>query len=411
MTARRRGWFGGHRPPFGAGADLGGLVAALLLPVLLVLLLLAGLLLATPSAARAEESAAPAEARPRVKEIARFAGTAPASAVGYGLVVGLEGTGDSKSTLFTVQSIANMLQNLGLTVDSKAVKVKNVAAVTVTGEISPFVSAGAITDVTVSSIGDATSLQGGTLLRTILLDPAGEPLAVAQGPVSIGGYNVQTASGTGARKNHATVGRVPSGAVVERAPRSSLVSDSTVSLLLRDPDVTTAARLAEAVSARFGEGTAQAADPVAVRLRVPDEYLASGRTMAFLSEVENLTVPVDVAARVVLNERTGTVVVGGGVRILPVAISHGGLSIRIRSTPIVSQPEPFGPPGSATVVTPRDEVSATEEGGGLVALEGGASVAELAEALNALGVTPRDMIAILQAIRTAGALQAEIVVQ
>jgi flagellar P-ring protein precursor FlgI len=192
-----------------------------------------------------------------------------------------------------------------------------------------------------------------------------------------------------------------------------MASDSSFHLLLREPDVTTAFRLAEAVSARFGGGTALAIDPQAVRLTVPQRYRAEGGAgvMGFLSELEGLEVSVDPVARVVLNERTGTIVVGGGVRILPVAISHGSLSIKVRSTPVISQPESFAPEGAATVVVSEDEVSASEEGGELVLLEGGASVAELAQALNALGVTPRDMIAILQTMRTAGALQAELVIQ
>ncbi len=356
-------------------------------------------------------AAANAFAVSRVKEIARIEGSAPVTVVGYGLVVGLEGTGDSRSTLFTVQSVANLLQNLGLTVDSKAVRVKNVAAVTVTAEITPFARAGSAFDATISSLGDATSLQGGTLLQTVLVDANGEPVGHAQGAVSIGGYNVRAASGTGARKNHATVGRVPGGGIVERLPSAAFAADSTIALLLREPDATTALRVAEAIAARFGEAAAEALDPLAIRLRVPAEYRAPGRAIAFLSEVENLEVPVDLAARVVLNERTGTIVVGAGVRILPVAVSHGGLSIRIRSRPLVSQPAPFGPEGSETVVTREDEVSASEEAGDLVVLDGGASVGELAQALNAIGVTPRDMIAILQAIRSAGALQAEIVIQ
>jgi len=368
--------------------------------------LAAALALASAAPARAADSGAI-----RIKEIARIAGTSPSTVIGYGLVVGLDGTGDGKSTLFTVQSVANLLQNLGLTIDSKAVKVKNVAAVTVTADLSPFARPGSAIDVTVSSLGDASSLQGGILLRTILLDGNGEPVAEAQGPVSIGGYNVQTASGSGTRKNHSTVGRIPGGGAVARVPASALAPDSTATLLLREPDVTTARRVSEAVSEKFGEGSAEALDPLTVRLNIPSAYRTPGGAIAFLSDVENIAVSVDVAARVVLNERTGTIVVGGGVKILPVAVSHGSLSIKIRSTPVVSQPESFAPPGAATVVTNVDDISAGEEAGGLVLLEGGASVAELAQALNALGVTPRDMIAILQAIRSAGALQAEVVVQ
>ncbi len=362
-------------------------------------------------AATDRAAAADASATSRVKEIARIEGSAPVTVVGYGLVVGLEGTGDSRSTLFTVQSVANLLQNLGLTVDSKSVRVKNVAAVTVTAEIMPFARAGTAFDATISSLGDATSLQGGTLLQTVLVDANGDPVGHAQGAISIGGYNVRTTSGTGARKNHATVGRVPGGGVVERLPSAAFAADSTFALLLREPDATTARRVADAITGRFGEGAAEALDPLAIRVRVPVDYRGPGRAIAFLSEVENLEVPVDLAARVVLNERTGTIVVGAGVRILPVAVSHGSLSIKIRSRPLVSQPAPFGPEGSETIVTRDDEVSASEEGGDLVLLDGGASVGELAQALNAIGVTPRDMIAILQAIRSAGALQAEIVIQ
>ncbi len=347
----------------------------------------------------------------RVKEIARIEGATSTSLVGYGLVVGLEGTGDGKGTLFTVQSVGNLLQNMGLTIDSRAVKVKNVAAVMVTADVSTYSRAGTLIDVTVSSLGDATSLQGGTLLRTPLSTGAGEIVAYAQGSISIGGYNVQTGSGSSSRKNHATVGRVPGGAAIESALGGAAVNDSTLHLLLREPDVTTAVRMAESISARFGTGTARAVDPQAVALFVPASYREGSGVMGFLSDLESVEVPVDAIARVVLNERTGTIVVGGGVRILPVAISHGSLSIKVRSTPVVSQPESFGPQSSSTVVVTEDDVSATEEGGELVLLEGGTSVAELAGALNALGVTPRDMIAILQAMRTAGALQAEIVIQ
>lgn len=361
--------------------------------------------------AGAARVSASAETMSRVKEIARVEGATSTTLVGYGLVVGLDGTGDGKGTLFTVQSVGNLLQNMGLTVDSRAVKVKNVAAVMVTADVSTYSRAGTVIDVTVSSLGDATSLQGGTLVRTPLATGAGEIVAYAQGAVSIGGYNVQTGSGSSSRKNHATVGRVPGGAAVERALGAEAVNDSTLHLLLREPDVTTAVRMAESISARFGAGTARAVDPQAVALFVPASYREGTGVMGFLSALENVEVPVDAIARVVLNERTGTIVVGGGVRILPVAISHGSLSIKVRSTPVISQPESFGPPGSSTVVVTEDDVSASEEGGELVLLEGGASVAELAGALNALGVTPRDMIAILQAMRTAGALQAEIVIQ
>jgi flagellar P-ring protein precursor FlgI len=348
----------------------------------------------------------------RVKEIARIEGAATRTLVGYGLVIGLDGTGDGKQTIFTVQSMGNLLQNMGLTIDARAVKVKNVAAVMVTAEVSSYARPGSIIDVTVSSIGDASSLQGGTLLRTPIETSNGEVLGYAQGSVSIGGYNVQTGSGTSIRKNHATVGRVPGGATIELQPSTAAaINDSSVNLVLREPDVTTSFRMAEAISARFGNGTARAIDPQSVQLTVPESYRATGSVLGFLSELEGIEVAVDDIARVVLNERTGTIVVGGAVRILPVAISHGSLSIKVRSTPIISQPEGFGPIGSATVVVDEHDVSTSEDGGDLVLLEGGTSVAELAQALNTMGVTPRDMIAILQAMRTAGALQAEIVIQ
>lgn len=374
--------------------------------ILLVLCFVAAVLIAL------DLRVASAATSSRVKEIARIEGASTRTLIGYGLVIGLDGTGDGKGTLFTVQSVGNLLQNMGLTVDSRAVKVKNVAAVMVTADVSSYARVGSVIDVTVSSIGDASSLQGGTLLRTPLETSGGEMLGYAQGSVSIGGYNVQTGSGTSARKNHATVGRVPGGATIESPLATAVaISDSSVNLVLREPDVTTSFRMAEAISARFGNGTARAIDPQSVQLTVPESYRVTGSVLGFLSELEGIEVAVDDIARVVLNERTGTIVVGGAVRILPVAISHGSLSIKVRSTPIISQPESFGPLGSSTVVVPEEDVIASEDRGDLVLLEGGASVAELAQALNTMGVTPRDMIAILQAMRTAGALQAEIVIQ
>lgn len=342
----------------------------------------------------------------RVKDIARVAGVRANQLFGYGLVVGLAGTGDSGGAFFTVQSVANMLARLGVVVPASRLRVRNAAAVMATAELPAFAREGDRLDVTLSSLGDARSLVGGVLLQTPLQAADGKVYAVAQGPVTVGGAGEQ-AGGSKAQINHLTVGRVPGGAIVERAVPASMSDGSVVSLVLLQADFSTATRMAEALNRELGGSPATAVDAARVDVAVPPDY--PGGLAAFVARVESVAVRPDVPARVVVNERTGTVVIGGAVRILPVVIAHGNLRIEVRSEPQVSQPPPFSP--GQTQVVPRTQVTVTPEPGALVPIPGTNSVQDLARALNALGVSPRDLIAILQALKAAGALQGELVVQ
>lgn len=346
----------------------------------------------------------------RIKDIARVAGARVNQLYGYGLVVGLAGTGDSRSALFTVQSVTNMLARLGIVVPAAQLKIKNVAAVMVTAELPAFAREGDRIDVTLSSLGDAKSLVGGVLLQSPLQAADGTVYAVAQGPVAVGGAG-ESAGGSKAQINHLTAARVPGGAVVERAVPVAIGQESSLTIALHQPDFTTAQRVAEAINMALG---APAAVPLAVPLdaarvvvRVPDGF--TGGIVTLIAQVEGLTVAPDIAARVVINERTGTIIIGGYVRILPVAIAHGNLKVEVQATPQVSQPPPFSP-GQTTVVTPT-QVTVQPQPGSLVPVPGTNSVQDLVRALNAIGVTPRDLIAILQALRSAGALQGELVIQ
>jgi len=339
----------------------------------------------------------------RIKELARIQGVRENELLGYGLVIGLNGTGDRAGTLFTVQSIVNMLQRLGIQVPRDRVGVKNVAAVVATATLPPFAKAGTGLDVQVSSLGDATSLQGGMLLRTPLQAADGRVYAVAQGPVSLGGFSVE-AGGTGerAQKNHPTVGRIPNGAIIEREVPTAVVENQTLAIALHSPDFTTAERLAAAVSEALGPGRARAEDAGTIRVVLrPGEPV-----VGLIARLENLRIRPDRVARVVINERTGTIIMGSEVQIATVAISHGNLSVQIKSELLVSQPGPMS--RGQTVAVPRTDVRVHEEKGGLSLLEQGASIGDLVRALNALGVTARDLISILQAIKQAGALQAEL---
>jgi flagellar P-ring protein precursor FlgI len=352
----------------------------------------------------AQPSSAPSV---RLKDIAQIRGVRSNQLVGYGIVVGLEGTGDSSGALFTVQSVANMLERFGITVPSNALKVKNVAAVMVTAELPPFARAGNMIDVVVSSIGDARSLQGGTLLQTPLRGADGQVYAVAQGPISIGGFNF---GGGGARvqRNHTTVGRIPNGALIEReVPASFLQGDNSLTIQLHKPDFTTAARVVSSIRSAFPSLTVRAIDPSTVRITLDAQHATD--PVMLIARLETLSVLPDTAARVVVNERTGTVVVNGDVRVAPVAIAHGGITVRIQTTFEVSQPPPLSE--GQTKVVPQTQVDANEEPARMVYLREGASVESLVKALNALGVSPRDLIAILQTLKAAGALHAEIEVQ
>jgi flagellar P-ring protein precursor FlgI len=342
----------------------------------------------------------------RIKDIARIGGVRANQLFGYGLVVGLAGTGDTQGAFFTVQSVANMLARLGIVVPAARLRVKNVAAVMATAELPPFARGGDRIDVTLSSLGDARSLVGGVLLQTPLQAADGNVYAVAQGPVVVGGAGEQ-AGGSKVQINHLTVGRVPGGALVEREVPASIAENQVVSLILLQPDFATAVRVAEAINRVFPGLAATAVDAARVDVQVPQNY--PGGLAAFLARIEVLTVRPDTSARVVVNERTGTVVIGGHVRILPVVIAHGNLRIEVQAAPQVSQPPPLSP--GRTEVVPRTKVEVKPEPGALVPIPGTNSVQDLARALNALGVTPRDLIAILQALKAAGALQGELVIQ
>lgn len=325
---------------------------------------------------------------------------------GYGLVVGLDGTGDSQQARFASQSVRNMLRRLGIELGDERLQTRNVAAVMVTASLKPFARAGDSVDIQVSALGDARSLQGGVLVQTQLQDAAGQIRAVAQGPLSIGGFNV-SAGGSTAQKNHATVARVPNGAVLTANVDGVTAPGGVVSLHLINADYGTAIRIGDAIREAFGLVQVQVMDPERVTVLVPPEY--RGREALFIARIEQLRVKPDTRARVVVNERTGTVVVGGNVRLLPVAIAHGGLRIEINTTPLISQPAPFTEtPGASTVVVPDTTVSAEEEKRQLTVLDPGDSIQDLVRVLNALDVTPRDLIAILQALKQQGALLADI---
>ena len=342
----------------------------------------------------------------RLKDIVTLQGVTSAPLVGYGLVVGLNKTGDKRQTLFSTQSLANMLSRFGIEVPADQVKVENIAAVLVTAEISPYQRIGARIDATASSIGDARSLQGGTLLPTPLRGPDGEAVAMAQGPLTLGGFGGGR-GGSSVQVNHLTVGRIPGGAIVQAAaaPTAQVASGAMV-LSLRDPDFVTASRVVQVINGYLGEEAAQALDPGSVSVIVPARF--QNALPAFVAQLEALPVDTDVVARVVINERTGTVVVGGNVRLGPAAVAHGNLSVRISTRYRVSQPAPFS--DGQTVTVPDENVDVEEGTAQLIALEPGTTLQTVISALNALGVSPRDIIAIVQALKVAGALQAEIIV-
>lgn len=341
----------------------------------------------------------------RIKDIADIEGVRQNQLVGYGLVVGLDGTGDSKDSIFTTQSISSMLEKMGMSINFKDIEVDNVAAVMVTANLPGFARAGSRLDAIVSSIGDAENLQGGILLLTPLKAINGQVYAVAQGPVSTGGFSAG-GKGGGVQKNFPTVGRVASGALIEREMKSDFAQKRSIDLTLHNPDFTTAFRVSKAINRALSDQMAETSDPGSIRVNVPAYY--SGNIVEFVTLIEGLDVVPDIVARIVINERTGTIVMGNDVRISTVAIAHGNLSIEIKESENVSQPLPFSE-GEA-VVTPETEISVKEEKSRFFLVKSGASIAKLVKALNALGVSPRDLIAIFQAIKASGALQAELVI-
>ncbi len=357
-----------------------------------------------------------ASAQVRIKDIARIEGLQNTQLIGYGLVIGLDGTGDRRGSAFTIQSVANMLTRFGINVPQDEIRLKNAAAVMVTGEIPPFVRNGGRIDVVVSSLGDARSLEGGTLLLTPLLGKDGTLYAYAQGSISIGGFSIEAEGGDRIRRNYTLTGRVPNGAILEKEPPSNFGVNGKLAILLRQPDFTSAVRLAEVVNMEFDgrapsiEGEiAFAKDAGTVLVEVPPDWEGDGGLARFIASIEALEVSPDAVARVVINERTGTIVVGSNVRLSTAAVSHENLTIQIQATPVISQPSPFSQ--GETVLVPETEVTVTgNEATEMSVIPSTANVEDLANALNALGATPRDIIAIFQALKKAGALQAELVV-
>ncbi len=354
----------------------------------------------------------PASRAARIKDIAHVQGTRSEQLIGYGLVVGLNGTGDGRS-LFTNQSTASMLNKFGVQVDPGDIKSQNVAAVMVTASLQSFDKPGGTLDVTVSSVGESSSLQGGVLLRTQLFGYDGKTLyAVAQGPVSIGGFNVGAQSGGGGagasiQRNHPVVGRVPGGAQIWRALEVGFIDDWRIMLTLESSDFTTARRLDQVVDNHFGSDIALPIDGLSAYVTIPEEYRDPGRIIEFISELENLDVTPATSARVVINERTGTIAIGENVSVTPVQIAHGGLTVTIGTGMSVSQPStPLG--GGAALVTPTAAASVVEQVRKFI--EMGGTAGDLVTALNVMQVTPRDIIAIFQALKEAGALNAKLVI-
>jgi flagellar P-ring protein FlgI len=346
----------------------------------------------------------------RVKDLAHIEGFRPNQLFGYGLVVGLNGTGDRQNTEFTTQTLANLLQEYNIRVSPIDVRVKNVAAVMVTAQVPPFVQPGTRLDATISSIGDAVSLSGGVLLLSPLKGPDGRVYAVAQGAVTLGGGYTALGAGAKISKNHQTTGRVTANVLLERAIPSALVNNQgQVRINLEQPDFTTAKRISEAISSSPLKVPAWPTSPGVVTVAIPDNF--KDNLVEFISALESVELAPDAPARIVVNERTGTVIIAKSVRILPVAVAHAGLHITVKTEQQVSQPNPFGR-GQTVVVPDTTVVVAEAENRQLIELPGGAgvSLSELVQALNSLGVTPRDLIAVFEALRGAGALQAELVV-
>jgi flagellar P-ring protein precursor FlgI len=415
----------------------------------------------------------------RIKDIARLAGVRDNQLGGYGLVVGLKGTGDRNRATFTVQSLLSMLSRQGIRVPAQDVRVRNVAAVMVTATLPPFARNGDRIDIHVSSIGDSESLQGGTLLLTPLRGPDGQVYAVAQGPMSVGGFSGSGRSGSSVRKNHDAAGSIAGGALVEREVPASFAGQTSLTYILSDPDFTTATKLADAVNETLlaewnaGEATrkakseadkqaeedekkaeeeaaeaaradgdekteeekkkeaeeaskeapaaeepkeeeerkppesfARVLDGANISISIPESY--KDKVPVLVAKLEQLVVATDRAAKVVLNERTGTIIIGADVRISTVAIAHGGLTITVRESSEVSQPAPFSGGGAETEVVPQTEIEVKEQDTKLRMVQGDTDLGQLVEALNALGATPRDLVAILQALKKAGALNAEL---
>jgi flagellar P-ring protein precursor FlgI len=340
----------------------------------------------------------------RLKDIANFKGVRPNQLIGNGLVVGLNGTGDGNNVDFNTQELANMLSRLGINSARDKIKVKNIAAVAVTALLPPFARVGSKIDVVVSSMGDAKSLQGGTLLLTPLKGVDSQVYARAQGPVVVGGFAASGQAGGGVTKNHPTAGRIACGATVEKEISLDLLDKDNFTLSLHEADFTTAQRAVAAINKALGGNYALSRDEGTINVKLPPLY--KGRVVPLLASLENLEVIPDSVAKVIMDERNGTVVMGSNVRISTVAIAHGNLMVRIKEKPRISQPLPFSE--GQTAVVPDSTVTVREGENRLMVMPEGVSIGQVVQALNAIGVTPRDLITILQAIKAAGALQAEL---
>jgi flagellar P-ring protein precursor FlgI len=352
--------------------------------------------------------AAPPAIAERVKDLASVAGVRGNQLVGYGLVVGLDGTGDQTSQApFTIQSIKNMLARFGVTVPANAnPQLKNVAAVIVTADLPAFSKSGQTIDVTVSSMGNAASLRGGTLLMTPLRGVDGEVYGIAQGSLTVSGFGAKGSDGSKLSVNVPSSGRIPNGATVEREVPNNFTQQPFVVLNLNTPDFTTASRLVAGINTLLGDGTAQAVDAVSVKVAAP---IDPSQRIAYLSTLEAIEVePGDAPARVIVNSRTGTVVIGSRVRVTPAAVAHGSLSVTITERLDVSQPQAFSK--GETVVTPRSEISASEEAAHMFLFNAGVNLDEIVRAVNQVGAAPGDLVAILEALKEAGALRAELIV-
>jgi flagellar P-ring protein precursor FlgI len=356
----------------------------------------------------------------KLRDLVDVAGARENQLIGYGIVVGLQGTGDDVTVPYAAQSLNSLLTRLGLKIDQKQIRARNVAAVVVTATLPAFSKPGGKLDVTVSSIGNAKSILGGTVVQTLLKGADQKTYAVAQGNLIVGGFEAKGASGSSTKQGVTTSGRIPEGAIVEKEVATAFVTDGKLRLDLRTPGFATAARITDAVEKKLGAGIATASDGGAVLVKVPDAY--SKKTVELVALLEDLEVAPVRKARVVINEKTGTIVASGDVRLAPVAIVHGGLTIVVKETPSVSQPPgavivPGGkgtivaPGGGSTVTVPKSEIEVKEGDGTVKYLPGAASLSDVAAALGTLGLSPRALAGVLQALRSAGALEAEVVVQ
>ncbi|MGA7574781.1 MAG: flagellar basal body P-ring protein FlgI [Terriglobales bacterium] len=367
-------------------------------PWLVVGVFLTSLIVAGQRPAAAQDSR-----RVLLRDITTIEGIRDNPLIGYSIVVGLKRTGDSQQTQFTTQALANVLQRLGAQITAASIQVRNVAAVMVTASLPPFARPGTALDVTVSSLGDAKSLEGGVLLLTSLHGADGQVYAQAQGPLTLGGYTVG-GGGNSKEVNHVTVGRVPSGGIVERDTSIDLKHLKTLSLALREPDFTAARDVADAINKEFGKELASALDSRRVDINIDQAGVATVPTL--IAQVQNLSIAIHPPAKVVMNERTGTIVMGGDVKLSPVSVLHGDLTVEVTTTFDVSQPGPLSK--GKTEVVPETEVKASDKPARSFQLKEGANVEELINGLHAMGATARDIVAILQAIKAAGGLQAEL---